>query len=255
MAAGTAQHYLDRAGRAPECTGTPVVVAQATFQGLVEAHLTAGGVIEDPLVNRFESLVARAITYYQENDPVPAEWEILQVEASFPLAGNARPDLVVRTPRGVMPIDNKWKEKLYQRQGETKDQARNRTLAEYDNTWQGKHYVWTIQQHYKQPCDRYYIALGELGPRPAITCQAFEVSPHRLTRFCVSARALWRQMDELDTAPSPILREAPVHETKYGPCEYLWACMEADLDPTRMSAKYLTIERSPNSGLSTAIAA
>ncbi len=71
----------------------------------------------------------------------------------------------------------------------------------------------------------------------------FDVTDAEMFKWQDSAEMYWNEMELIDKAVrNP--KQAAVHETKYGPCEFEWACFNADLDPAMMRAKYIQIERS-----------
>jgi hypothetical protein len=104
------------------------------------------------------------------------------------------------------------------------------------------HYVWAVREVYGK-CDRYYICLGELSPKPHYTVQAFSVDENLLQRWHNSALGYWDHMEAIDTGRYLVTSMAANHRNQYGQCEYYWACFEANLDPEKMNHKYVQVER------------
>jgi hypothetical protein len=215
--------------------------AIAAFDQELLAFQDAGGIVEMMQWQHLPSLIDRAIRAYSMSDPIPVTWLVRGVEQAFPDHGNCRPDLIIENDWGVAPVDYKMKESLYVRNGETKEAARFRTLLEHKDSWQMLHYVWALRQT-GQKCDRYYICLGELGPKPAFTLQSFEVSDETLEMWLHSANVYWFDMDEIDHDEfRPAM--AANHRNQYGLCEYYKACFEHRLDENLMGFDYVKVER------------
>lgn len=241
MAAGL-EHYGKHfdGGFGPPGLLTPQEIAVDYFHAEMEHFRQAGGSIEDSNLDEYDTLLPRGVTYYTENNPV--KHKIVGVEYPFPEFGYSRCDLIVDDGEGYAPIDHKWKKALYVKPGETKDQARYRTLVEYEDSWQLLQYVWCIRQHFKVRCDHYYIVLGELNPRPHVTIQRFDVTEALLAQFAQSSLQYWSDMNEVD-AGKRVVTMAATHASKYGPCEFSDACLKMGLDRERMKFKYLQLAR------------
>jgi hypothetical protein len=222
-----------------ESAEVAVQACLSNLQAAVRAFRGVGGVCQD-----FEEApIVKALTHYHawfHTEP----WEVVAVETPLPTWGGSRPDVVVRVGGKLVVVDNKWKWSLYTKTGESKDQARNRTLLEYEKAWQFRHYLCAVSDVYQEPCDTYYIVLGECTPKPLVTVQAFQVEERELERWLASARYYWEDMAFLDNETLMLNHPgAAVHESKYGPCEFQWACFEAGLDRGKMEAKYVQIGR------------
>jgi hypothetical protein len=224
--------------------------AHAAFDEELLAFQNAGGVVSLDQWDRLPALIERALDYYTLHDPVPVTWLIKGVEYEFPDLGNMRPDLIVQDNEGLAPVDYKMTESLYVRSGETREQARARKMTEYCDHWNMKQYVWGVNQQ-MGPCNHYYICLGELTPKPCFTLQRFDLSLERREAFELSAFKYWRHMGEIDNGHD-IPAEAASHETKYGPCEYAWACQEANRNVELMQHKYVKVERRRESAVKAA---
>ena len=179
------------------------------------------------------------------HDVVPAEWSIAGVESTFLRAGNARPDLIVIDADGYAPLDYKMKESLYVKPGETRDAARSRVMAElggeYD--WNQKHYMWGIRRFIGQPCAHHYLVLGELSPKPVFTIQRYDITESAMQNWIDNAHQWWANMYETEIDHINLPRMSPTHDSKYGACEYQYACLDAEGDEERYKHKYITIER------------
>ena len=243
MAAGLEQYNLRRLGghvigKLFDNRALPI------WEREIRAFRDAGGVITDETFeSRVPPLMQRALKYYEENDIVPTNWTIHSVEHTFEHGGNARADLIVIDNEGYAPLDYKMKETLYVKPGETRDAARARTLLEFENDWQLKHYVWGIRRFIGQPCHHYYIVLGELAPKPHFTLQRFDVTERSMQQWIDAAHSWWADMQDSDSDMTNLPRMSPTHETKYGKCEYYAACIDAELDETKFQHKYIKVER------------
>jgi hypothetical protein len=228
--------------------------AHAAFDEELLAFQNAGGVVSLDQWDRLPALIERGLTHYTMHDPIPVTWLIKGVEQSFPDHGDARPDLIVQDNDGLAPLDYKLKESIWTKQGETKEAGRSRALAEYEHSWQMLHYVWGLHHKYAERCDHYYVCLGELSPRPHYTLQRFDVTDAVLGAWERSAEQYWWLMHAIDedTATELFPAMAAHHRNQYGECEYKWACFEANLDPERMSHKYVKVERRRESAVKAA---
>ena len=221
-----------------------VTMALREWEREITKFRNAGGVVTDETFeSRIPPLIERALRHYEANDTVPASWQIHSVEHTFEHGGNARADLIVIDDEGYAPLDYKMKETLYVKPGETRDAARARTLLEFENDWQLKHYVWGIRRFIGQPCDHYYIVLGELAPKPHFTLQRFDVTERSMQQWIDAAHSWWADMQDSDSDMTNLPRMSPTHETKYGKCEYYAACIDAELDETKFQHKYIKVER------------
>lgn len=218
--------------------------ALAAWQQGIDAFRKAGGVVTDETFeSRIPPLLSRALDIYSRQYPLPNGWQIHSVEHVFEHGGNARADLIVIDEDGYAPVDYKMKESLYVKPGETRDAARARTLLEYDNDWQLKHYIWAIRRFLGQPCNHYYIVLGELSPRATYTLQRFNVSERVMQQWTESAYGWWGDMYDTDSDYINVPRMSPVHDNKYGKCEFYDACITYELDPVKFQHKYIQVER------------
>ena len=245
MAAGLEQHNRMRAFATPSII-TPYRAAAVKWEEQVLQFLDAGGVVTDETFEtRIPPLMQRALEHYVAHDVIPAEWRIAGVEQTFERAGNARPDIIVIDADGYAPVDYKMKESLYVKPGETRDAARSRVMAElggeYD--WNQKHYMWSIRRYIGQPCTHHYLVLGELSPKPVFTIQRYDITESAMQSWIDNAHQWWADMYETEIDHINLPRMSPTHDSKYGACEYQYACLDAEGDEERYKHKYITIER------------
>ena len=251
MGAGLEVYYNSRITGAPPVI-SPELAGANSWGASLDVFRRAGGVVEDADIVAVPGLLAKALGKYPKVDPIPDTWRILATEYELPNSGRARLDLVVETEHGVAAVDFKWKKELWTKAGESKDQARGRTLLEYENYWNMLHYFWGLRQEYgkghikDQAFDpAYYIILGELNPVHA-QMQRFEVDPRVLEQWERTAKGLWAEMDANDFeygAEGIGPRGNTTHENKYGKCKYYDACFTHFLNRETMPLKYVQIER------------
>ncbi len=245
MAAGLEQHNrIVKGGAVPQ--STPYNAAAMTWDAEVSRFLKVGGVVTDETYEtRIPPLMQRALEHYASNDVIPEKWQIHSVEHTFEHGGNARADVIVIDEDGYAPLDYKMKETLYVKPGETRDGARSRVLAEmgreYD--WNQKHYMWAIRRFLGQPCTHHYLVLGELSPKPRFTLERFDIDEQEMQSWIDNAHNWWADLydTEADYINKP--RMAPVHETKYGLCEFYDLCVTYQFDKERYRHKYIQVER------------
>ncbi len=222
----------------------PFEIAFQTWNDEITRFRAAGGVVTDETFeSRIPPLMQRALEHYVKTSPISVMWQIHSIEHVFEHAGNARADLIVIDDEGYAPVDYKMKETLYVKPGETRDAARARTLLEYDHDWQQHHYVWAIRRFMGQPCNHYYICLGELAPKPVFTLQRFDVSERAIQLWIDAAHGWWADMYDTDIDMINAPRMSPVHDNKFGKCEFYDACVTYELDQERYKHKYITVER------------
>lgn len=243
MAVGQEHYYSERAKLSAASTYTTSAEASlASLEGLVATFRGVGGVVEESLLMGLPSAITKVFQTYPDLDPIPANWEIVAVEHAFTEYGNARADLLVRTPSGLTVVDWKWKRELYVKSGETRDQARGRTLMEYDHFWNMYHYVWALQQTATEPVAlEYYIGLGELSPRK-VTLQKFQVSPKEIDVWVQDAKTLWWEMGQVDNELWRV-RGNVSHGNKYGKCMFYDVCVLGNKDESWLPAKFVQIAR------------
>lgn len=221
--------------------GMAETTARLSFTHSMQDFMDAGGVLTDEETNTV-ALIERMVSYYRHDYVFPFQHTIVAVEQPFEHGGHARPDLVI-DDGSLAPLDFKCKRSLYVKPGETRDAARARVFAEYEDDWQLLHYMWCVRRFKGVPCNHYYIALCELTPKPHITIQRYDVTERRLHQWADSAYSWWSQMEETDADIINMPPQAPTHETKYGKCEYYDYCVTYEMDETRAQHRYITVER------------
>lgn len=221
--------------------GMAETTARLSFIHSVQDFMDAGGVLTDEETNTV-ALIERMVSYYRHDYVFPFQHTIVAVEQPFEHGGHARPDLVI-DDGSLAPLDFKCKRSLYVKPGETRDAARARVFAEYEDDWQLLHYMWCVRWFKGVPCNHYYIALCELTPKPHITIQRYDVTERRLHQWADSAYSWWSQMEETDADIINMPPQAPTHDTKYGKCEYYDYCVTYEMDETRAQHRYITVER------------
>ena len=243
VAKGFEQVNLERMGASPErVVSLAEGHAQASYQYSVSEFTNAGGVIAEGDADGVPQLIERAVRYYRDEYVYPFQHTIVAVEQPFEHGGHARPDLVI-DDGSLAPLDFKCKRSLYVKPGETRDAARARVFAEYEDDWQLLHYVWCVRRFRGVPCNHYYIALCELTPKPHITIQRYDVTDTRMLQWADSAYGWWAAMEDTDNDMVNVPPQAPTHETKYGKCEYYDYCVTYEMDETRAQHRYITVER------------
>jgi len=245
MGAGLEAYYQGRT-KALWVLASAELVGATSWAQQVATFREAGGVVEDSDIASVPGLLAKALAKYPKIDPIPPDWEVLATEYTLEHAGKARIDLLVETSAGVAVVDFKWKKDLYVKAGETKDQARGRTLLEYENYWNMLHYMWGLRADSTWSRVKldpaYYIILGELSP-PHVTMQRFEVDPRVLEQWEHTAKLLWMEMVGYEDETLP--RGNTTHRNQYGLCKFYNACFTHFLDRERMKTQYVQIERRP----------
>ncbi len=138
-----------------------------------------------------------------------------------PLPSRARPDLVQRTPHGLVVTDTKVTLK-----------GGFRYVDEYFTSHQLFHYAWEVGEVLGEPVKWCRIHLISLTPLQTLL-HPIEIRPERLALWLEGAKRVW---DEMGTQ-TPTARFTGC-QTRYGPCEFRDACHVLDLDPDRMESVY-----------------
>jgi len=143
---------------------------------------------EDADTGDLGKTVSVAVARYIDADPLPRQW-LVAVEPTYTEHGNARPDLVLRSPH-LTPTDIKFKLTL--------DEDRlAQTIAEYAYSWQFMHYVWATEQHYGEPVRNSGLILVRARPFKIWT-EFFPVDPELLAIWLASAKSVWAVMGAMD---------------------------------------------------------
>ena len=166
-------------------------------------------------------------------DPLRPQWTLLDVERSIPEWGNCRIDLAFDTPLGVVIWD--WKTKL------TSDPKwLPRDVERWRLSEQRWHYPAAYANITGQPVVAFYIGLVVFEPF-RVHVLPFVNNPEDLLLWQAGRERTWATM----TAEISLGWPAAVHETVYGPCEFVEACFDAHLDPDLMTQAYHRKERNP----------
>lgn len=228
-------------------------VAQDEAERQIARLLTAGCTIPSPVAADFEfapTIAARAVERVCADDPIPADWTIVDVERPFEEHGNARPDLVCRDEAGrLVIVDYKCAMAL-------KDAYLAERFESYRRSPQMHHYVWAAREVYgdgpgyvddsltlsyrRADVTRYAIVLVRIEPWKVVL-QPYDVDERILRRWTDSAWATWERMATPSTLGPESNWEACV--TKYGPCEMTAACWDHALDPELIALDYVRIPR------------
>lgn len=133
----------------------------------------------------------KAVTRYIAQDPIPLDWKIVAVEPILKDHGWARPDLVLRSPLGLVPLDYKTKLTL-------DEKYKERTLNEYRYSWAMLHYAWACEEVFKEPVASYYISLITVEPRFKVLLDPTIIDPEIMELWKTSARSVWAVMAMVD---------------------------------------------------------
>lgn len=209
-------------------------VGASVFKQQIEDFTNAGFDFSNVDESYLESCpieISRAIAKYCANDPIPSNYSIVAVEESLPNHGNCRPDLVIRTPRGLAVLDYKSKYEL-------KAQYRAKTINEYKHTQQGFHYTWGIEETYGEPCNEFLIALCVFRPNFNVELFNHTLAPETRLVWKRGMESVWARMEseELDGA-TPWMSDR--HSDNFGQCEMYDACFTHHYDPQLMKSKYI----------------
>ena len=136
-----------------------------------------------------------AVERYIAQDPLPKGW-LFAVEPSYKDFGNARPDLILRSPL-LTPADIKFKQTL-------DEDRRAQAVSEYAYSWQFMHYVWATAGFYGEPCQNSCLILVRMRPFN-VWVEFFPVDPELQLIWFVSARSAWAVMAAMDGYPEDLL--------------------------------------------------
>ena len=224
--------------------------AEAEAERQIQRLLDAGCIIPTVLLPDVEyapTVAARAVERVCANDPIPADWTIVDVERPFEEHGNARPDLVCRDDTGALVIVD------YKCAMALKDGYVAERLDGYRRSAQMHHYVWAARTvygesvdaepwtvRYAATVDRYAIVLVRIEPWK-VWLQPYTVDERMLRRWTDSAWATWDRMG------TPTIEGPASHwdacVTKFGPCEFMAACFDHGLDEAMMALDYVRVPR------------
>lgn len=185
--------------------------------------------------NALEARVTRGVTKAIEQDPLPPDWRILDVEYEIPDSGRSRIDLAVHDGAGPMVIDYKTKLTLDAK-------YRDKEIARYRRSWQMFHYVYFYGKHAGVAIQRYGIVLIVLEPRFSIELLTFSVDPIVLQRWEQFARLAWQEMAVTEGEHNPVRGQTKCRD-EYGECEMVMGCWEYNLEEDLMAREYVKVAR------------
>ena len=182
--------------------------------------------------------LTKALTQYIQEDPLPDDWQIVDVEGSLgEAAGNSRPDLVIRNAQGLYVVDYKTKVQLLAR-------YEHKTKQDYANSHQMLHYGHFGGLHYGEDLAGYYIGLIVFEPRFRCELLPYPYNSETLRTWAATTPAAWEAMEREDKGESkPWMSNN--HQDNFGQCPYYKACFEYHYDPALMVRDYLYVERVP----------
>lgn len=190
---------------------------------------------DDSYMKDMEKRIVNAVGEYVLTDPMPDDWQIVDVEAPLNDAGAARPDLVIRNAQGLHMVDYKSKVQLLAR-------YEAMTKAEYANSHQMLHYGHFGKLHYGEDLAGYYIGLSVFTPRFRVEWLPYPYNSEVLKTWAATMPSAWAQMEREDKNEAlPYM--AAVHSDRFGQCPYYKACFEHHYDPALMLRDYLYVER------------
>mgnify|MGYP001573654661 CR=1 FL=1 len=239
---GTALAAGVGAWKASEAAGLPpdpdlcASIAEGTATTMLAALEQHGIEVGDYDAAQRERVVHRAgagVRNIIAHDPLPPQWKILDVERIIPAWGNCRIDLALETPLGIVIVD--WKTKLTSDPKWLPKDVERWRLSE-----QRHHYSCAYADFLGRPVYAFYIVLVVLEPFRTHVLP-FVNDPADLRRWERERARTWAAMEaDRDGAPP---WPAAVHETVYGPCEYVSACFESQRDPALMDRAYVQVTR------------
>lgn len=132
------------------------------------------------------------------------------------LGEECRADLIVRFPDQIVVTD--WKVKFREEK-----QWEQKSLREFDNSWQLLHYAWRAQEKYGRPVTT-QIGYITLQPTVRAVLHAVPTPPERIANWLASAQTVWAQMYREERGEAvPFMRHNDAC-WKYGQCAYYALC-------------------------------
>lgn len=194
--------------------------ALAEMENAMERATDAGRIVPPELEAEYAAAPGRvktAVEHLVNRQPLMPRWTTVGTEFVLPEWGNARIDLLVDTPDGLMVVDYKSKVTATKYQ---LDQA----MEDYRHSNQLYHYVAALRDIGYQ-VDFMAICMVVIEPRPKIHLWVYEVDEGYLDRLEHAWKSTWQRMfywKETGNTP-PMAME---HRTKYGMCEYAPLCLD-----------------------------
>jgi hypothetical protein len=231
VGAGIGRHYATR-------EGGPEAARNATLYALQGAK-DRGLLIHPNYVVDAAGLgdvAAKGVEKYIANDPIPPSWIVEDIERDLGEAyGRARIDLGVILPSGErMPLDIKTKRTLDAR-------YRDRTLAEFRQSWQMMHYAWAYGAVTQQSIMQFGIILVVLEPRINITLDLTTIDQETLDTWLEGAKRVWAQIENEEEGERPWM--AAEHWDRYGQCPMYEVCFDYRYNETLIEREYVRREK------------
>lgn len=225
FAAGMAAYHV---GQNPQQGAEGALIREWT------TYHSAGAIFEDADPDIIHTKVMDALAKTIQYNPIPATWQVLDVELTLPDHGNARIDLGVHDGSGLAVADYKLKLSL---QAKYHDKEVNR----YINDFKMLHYAWAYGQYKHTLVERYHMLIVILEPVFTIKVGSFSVHPQILQAWERGARAMWDQMGWHRAGETP-LWENPDHESKWGRCEFERACFDLRREESLFFSDYINVK-------------
>lgn len=195
-------------------------LALAEMENVMERATDAGRIVPPELEAEYAAAPGRvktAVEYLVSKQPLSPRWETVGAEFVLEKWGNARIDLLVDSPDGLVVVD--YKSSITATAYQLAQKAEG---YRYSN--QLYHYVAALRDLGHQ-VDFTAIAQVVIEPRPKLHLWHYEVDEGYLERLRKSWARLWMQMDfvkEHSLVPEMALE----HKTQYGLCEFAPLCLE-----------------------------
>lgn len=228
-------------GKLEGTTHPPALIAQTVlgaFTASVGILREAGVQIEQQDIDDTCAMLLKTTEKYMADDPLVLArgWTVHDVELQLPEHGKSRIDWGGHDPYNVLcQVDYKLKINLEQR-------WYDKTVAEYQHSWQMQHYCWAYGDYRGEHVSRYYICLVVMGPRYRCTLHQYEIDPELTQAWHASALQKWADM-AAQANKERVPDMAASHRTPFGDCEYKRACLEYKLDEDLMQQHYVKLPK------------
>lgn len=203
-----------------------------------DAGLVTTGSIDIPFRNSLEDRARKLIKTYAEQDPLPPQWRVEDVELTMDEAGYCRLDVGLQSDLGPVVVDYKTKVSY-----DTKYADRDRD--DWRDSEQRFHYSYFYGQRKGQPTWQFAICLVILEPKPRVLLIPFVNNQEVLERWYRGRLLTWSRMEaSLDLALED-QEMAGEHSTRFGPCEMHRHCFEdrGDIDMSVTSGDFVVMRR------------
>ncbi len=214
IGAGLAYYYASVQGRESRVSTIPHLVRDTVTVG----HATLdGGYIpnDDWSLDALRKLVEKGLAKALTLDVL--EGGLAKVAGTeIPVYDECRLDLLTSTPTGMTVTD--WKVKF-----NLEKKWEDKTLREYDNSWQLLHYAWRVSEHYQCPVN---TQIGMIVLQPTVRAVLYPVPtpPERIANWLQSAKTVWAQMGREERGEAvPFMRHNDAC-WRYGQCNFYALC-------------------------------